>query len=194
MALTRFLNQPYIITCSEPKIIWNFTYQNEYEWFILDNHYVLHCCNHPHNQGNIFNCIYHIIFIISYIIKVNDNILHNSQLRERCDLYNMLATYLKFFSDFHFWNNPDLSDFTYKCNFPVNYLRDWLKHFKCVCVVNFSVVKAHRGHRRSHDMVPYWPGEEKYKPFQLSEQRNDRNRKSSLTWINWRSSTSNDQL
>ena len=33
----------------------------------------------------------------------------------------MLATYLKFFSVFQFWNNSDFSDFTQKCNFSVNY-------------------------------------------------------------------------
>ena len=44
----------------------------------------------------------------------------------------MLATYLKYFSVFQFWNNSDFSDFTQKCNFSVNFSRNWLTYFKCM--------------------------------------------------------------
>ena len=44
----------------------------------------------------------------------------------------MLATYLKFFSVFQFWKNSDFSDFTQKCNFSVNHLRNLLELFKCM--------------------------------------------------------------
>ena len=40
----------------------------------------------------------------------------------------MLTMYLKFFSQF--WNNSDFSDFTPKCNFSVNFSRNWLNFFE----------------------------------------------------------------
>ena len=33
---------------------------------------------------------------------------------------------------FQFWNNSDFSDFTQKCNFSVNYLRNWIQCLKCL--------------------------------------------------------------
>ena len=44
----------------------------------------------------------------------------------------MLAMNLEFFSIFQFCNNSDFSDFTPKCNFSVNYSRNWLKLFMCI--------------------------------------------------------------
>ena len=44
----------------------------------------------------------------------------------------MVATYLKFFYYFQFWNNSDLNDFTQKCNFSRNLSRNWFKFFKCM--------------------------------------------------------------
>ena len=44
----------------------------------------------------------------------------------------MVATYLKFFYIFQFWNNSDFSDFTQKCNFSGNFSRNWFKFFKCM--------------------------------------------------------------
>ena len=44
----------------------------------------------------------------------------------------MVATYLKFFYIFQFWYNSDFSDFTQKCNFSVNFSRNWFKFFKCM--------------------------------------------------------------
>ena len=44
----------------------------------------------------------------------------------------MVATYLKFFYIFQFWNNSDFSDFTQKCNFSGNFSRNWFKFFRCM--------------------------------------------------------------
>ena len=44
----------------------------------------------------------------------------------------MVATYLKFFYIFRFWNNSDFSDFTQKCNFSGNFSRNWFKFFRCM--------------------------------------------------------------
>ena len=38
----------------------------------------------------------------------------------------MVATFLKYFYVFQFWNNSDFSDFIQKCNFSVNFSRNWL--------------------------------------------------------------------
>ena len=52
----------------------------------------------------------------------------------------MLATYLKFFSDFQFLNNSEFSDFTQKCNFSVNYSWNCLKIGQCmgdvICIIH----------------------------------------------------------
>ena len=42
----------------------------------------------------------------------------------------MVATYLKIFYIFQFWNNSDFSDFTQKCNFSGNFSQNWFKFFK----------------------------------------------------------------
>ena len=44
----------------------------------------------------------------------------------------MLATYLKFFLSSSFEKKSDLSDFTTKCDFSLNYLRNLLEFFKCM--------------------------------------------------------------
>ena len=44
----------------------------------------------------------------------------------------MVATYLKFFSVLQFCNNSDFSEFTQKCNFSVNFSRNWLNYFRCM--------------------------------------------------------------
>ena len=44
----------------------------------------------------------------------------------------VVATYLKFFYYFQFWNNSDFSDFTQNCNFSGNLSRNWFKFYKCM--------------------------------------------------------------
>ena len=50
----------------------------------------------------------------------------------------MVATYLKLFYYFQFWNNSDFSDFTPKCNFSGNLSRNWFKFFKCMGGMSYT--------------------------------------------------------
>ena len=54
----------------------------------------------------------------------------------------MVATYLKFFYIFQFWNNSDFSDFTQKCNFSGNFSRNWFKFFKCMGKVIYIIYQT----------------------------------------------------
>ena len=54
----------------------------------------------------------------------------------------MVETYLKIFSVFQFWNDSDFSDFTQKCNFSVNFTRNWLNILKCIGGVIYIIYQT----------------------------------------------------